>query len=115
MRTVLTLALVAGCIAAPAAARDRTGYQAIAAGDYQSAEKTLLAERRIFPSRPELMINLATVYARTGRLSQAAALYRTALSTDAVEMAMPDGGVSSSHLVAQRGLDSLTPVTLAVR
>lgn len=115
MRTFLTLALVAGCLASPAAARDRTGYQAIAAGDYQAAEKTLLAERRIFPSRPELMINLATVYARTDRLSEAAALYRTALASDAVEMAMPDGDVTSSHAVAQRGLDSLAPITLAVR
>jgi Tfp pilus assembly protein PilF len=102
-------------LATPALARDRTGYQAIAAGDYASAEKTLVAERRIFPGRPELMINLATVYARTGRVSEAASLYRAALASDSVEMAMPDGDVNSSHAVAQRGLDSLAPITLATR
>lgn len=114
MRVMLMLG-VAISLATPALARDRTGYQAIAAGNYQAAEKTLLAERRIFPSRPELMINLATVYARTGRVSEAASLYRAAAATDPVEMAMPDGGVASSRDVAQRGLDSLAPVTLAVR
>ena len=114
MRTVLVLGLAAS-LAGPALARDRTGYQAISAGDYDAAEKTLVAERRIFPGRPELMINLATVYARTGRVSEAASLYRAALTTDPIEMAMPDGGVASSRDVAQRGLDSLAPVTLAVR
>ncbi len=114
MRIVLALALAIGTVGSAHAA-DRTGYQAISAGDYASAEKALLAERRVFPRRPELMINLATVYARTGRLSQAAALYRAALDEDQVEMLLPSDSVESSHVVAQRGLDSLGPVTLAVR
>ncbi len=115
MRTMMMFALVAGIAAAPALAADRTGYQAIAAGDYATAEKTLINELRIFPNRPELMINLGTVYARTGRVSEAASLYRAALAVDPVAMDMPDGAVTSSHTVAKRGLDSLAPVTLAVR
>lgn len=115
MRTMIMFALAAGTLATPALAGDRTGYQAIAAGDYATAEKTLLNERRIFPNRPELMINLGTVYARTGRVSEAASLYRAALASEPVEMALPDGGVASSHVVAQRGLNSLAPVALAVR
>ncbi|MFL0413909.1 tetratricopeptide repeat protein [uncultured Sphingomonas sp.] len=115
MRVIL-LALCGAAIAAtPAAASDRTGYQAISAGDYQAAEATLVAERRIFPRRPELMINLATVYARTGRIGEAASLYRAALNASDVEMAMPNGEVESSREVAQRGLDRLGGVTLAGR
>lgn len=115
MRTMILASLVAAALASPALASDRTGYQAIAVGDYRTAEKTLTAERRIFPSRPELMINLATVYARTGRTSEAASLYRAALAADDIEMAMPNGDVSSSRAVAQRGLDRLGSVTLATR
>lgn len=114
MRFVYVLAL-ASCLATPALARDRTGFKAIEARDYDAAERVLLNERRIFPGRPELMINLGTVYARTGRVSEAAILYRAALASDAVEMALPDGGIETSHDVARRGLRSLAPTTLAVR
>ncbi|MCC2978702.1 MULTISPECIES: tetratricopeptide repeat protein [unclassified Sphingomonas] len=114
MRTMLFLALAAG-LATPSLASDRTGFLAISAGDYQKAEERLVVERRIFPRRPELMINLATVYARTGRLAEAANLYRSALNTAPVEMVLPDGGVASSRTVAQRGLDSLGGVSLARR
>jgi Flp pilus assembly protein TadD len=114
MRVALFVSLAVAA-ASPALASDRTGYQAIAAGDYQKAEETLVQERRIFPRRPELMINLATVYARTGRTSEAANLYRTALQVDPVDMAMPNGMVTSSHDVARRGLNRLGTTTLAVR
>lgn len=114
MRNMIVLCFAAG-LATPALADDRTGYRAIAAGDYQKAEATLLVERRIFPRRPELMINLATVYARTGRVAEAATLYRAALRAEPVEMVLPDGMVSSSQEVARRGLDSLGRTTLAVR
>ncbi len=112
---IMLIAALAASVAAPAYAADRTGYQAISAGDYLSAEQALVAERRIFPRRPELMINLATVYARTGRVSQAASMYRAALTEEPVEMLLPRDQVASSHDVAQRGLDSLGAVTLAGR
>lgn len=115
MRSIVIASLVAATLATPALASDRTGYQAISAGDYQSAEQTLTAERRIFPRRPELMINLATVYARTGRSTEAASLYRAALGAEEVEMAMPNGEVASSRTVAQRGLDRLGGVAVATR
>ena len=115
MRRIIIASLVAAVSGTPALSADRTGFHAITAGDYTAAEQTLVAERRIFPRRPELMINLATVYARTGRESQAAALYRAALQADDVDMAMPNGDVVSSRAVAQRGLDRLGGVTLATR
>jgi Flp pilus assembly protein TadD len=112
---MIIASLLVGVSATPALPADRTGFHAITAGDYSAAEQTLITERRIFPRRPELMINLAAVYARTERSSEAAALYHAALLADDVEMAMPNGDVASSRSVARRGLDRLGGVALATR
>lgn len=118
-RTIATvligMGLTAPMLTAPALAADRTGYQAIAAGDFVTATKRIEAERRIFPERPELMLNLAAAYMRTGRTADARALYRTVLARPAVAMDMPDGAVLSSHEVATRGLSRLPATTLATR
>lgn len=114
-KMALAVTIASAAVAVPAIAADRAAYQAIAAGDYATAEQALTTERRIFPRRPELMINLAAVYARTGRSTEAASLYRAALTADDVEMVMPDGAVASSRAVAQRGLDRLGGVALAGR
>lgn len=115
MRGASFLLGVATVAAVPAAASDRTGYQAIAAGDFATAERTLVAERRIFPSRPELMLNLAAVYAKTGRATEATTLYREALSAEPVLMDLPNGKTISSHAVAERGLARLSPTMVATR
>ena len=99
-----TLALIAAVTATPALARDTTGFHAIAAGDLGAAEQTLKAERRIYPQRPELMLNLAFVYARTGRVAEASALYRAVLSRDEVMLETPAGAEASSHAIATAGL-----------
>jgi thioredoxin-like negative regulator of GroEL len=114
MNRIVTAVLAGACLTAPALAADRTGYQAIAAGDFTTAAKRLEAERRIFPDRPELMLNLAAAYAQTGRTADARALYRGVLDRPAVAMDMPNGAVLSSHDVATRGLSRLT-TTLATR
>ncbi len=85
-------------------ATDRTGYTAIAAGDLSTAEQRIVAERKIFPQRPELMLNLASVYHRTGRESEARALYAAVLDRPAVAMDLPSGAVVSSHDLAGRAL-----------
>ena len=114
--TVILIGLATVAVsAAPAAARDRTGYHAIAAGDLTTAERTLTAERRIFPSRPELMLNLAAVYARTGRAAEAGSLYQTALASDPVLMELPNGTTQSSHDIARRGLAMLRAAVIANR
>ncbi|MBW6525949.1 tetratricopeptide repeat protein [Sphingomonas sp. RHCKR7] len=110
-----TIALALTTIAAaPAAAKDRVGYQAISSGSLAQAEQTIDAERVIFPNRPELMLNLAAVYARTGRASQARSLYSRVLDQAPVTMDLADGSVQSSHLLAQRGLSRLQ-ATMASR
>lgn len=114
MRVIVAAMLAGACLTTPALAADRTGYQAIAAGDFTTAAKRIEAERRIFPERPELMLNLAVAYAQTGRVADARALYRNVLAEPAVAMDMPDGAVLSSHDVATRGLSRLT-TTIATR
>lgn len=102
-------------LAAPATARDRTGFQAIAAGDFATAERTIEAERRIFPDRPELMLNLARVYRATGRPEQARALYGAVLDRPAVMMDLPNGDVASSHALANNALGAMAPAQIAGR
>lgn len=120
MRNLATAAFVAILVASPALAgsgtrSDRTGYQAIAAGDMALAERKLIAERRIFPQRPELMLNLATVYARTGRPAEARALYDATLSAPAVDLEIADGHVATSHEVARAGQAMLGRGQIAAR
>ena len=111
---VLVMGAVAALVAVPAMAQVRTGYTAIAAGSLGDAERTLTRERAIYPQRPELMLNLAAVYARTDRAMQARALYADVLNGEPVAMEMRDGSVESSHLLARRGLAQLD-MTIAAR
>ena len=116
MRGHLVLAAMAMAtmtIAAPLHAKDRTGYRAIAAGDFAAAERTLVAERRIFPNRPELMLNLAAVYSRTGRVAEASALYAQVLARPATMLDLPSGHEVSSHSLATTALASL-PSNVAI-
>lgn len=113
--TILMAALASPALAGSAVARDRTGYQAIAAGDLASAERSLIAERRIFPQRPELMLNLAAVYARTGKIAEARALYDAALNVPAVELDVAGGKVATSHDVARVGQAMLNDGQIALR
>ena len=100
-------AVIAATVAMPASAQERTGYLAIAAGDLSGAQATLERERAMFPQRPELMVNLAAVYARTGRAAEARALYADVLSRDSVALELGNGDSVSSHDVARRGLARL--------
>ncbi|GGB16428.1 hypothetical protein GCM10011380_02390 [Sphingomonas metalli] len=113
----MMVAVAAVAMAMPAAGfaqGDRTGYQAIAQGDLSQAEATLTAERRIYPRRPELMLNLAAVYGRTGRADAARQLYRAVLDQPDVAMLMPSGASVSAHAIAQHAL-TLSPDRLATR
>lgn len=99
-----TLGAATPALAAQSNGVDRTGYTAIVSGDLDMAERRLVAERRIFPERPELMLNLASVYHRTGRESAARALYAAVLDRPSVAMDLPSGAVVSSHDLATQAL-----------
>lgn len=111
--TAAAAALVA--TAAPVHAKDRNGYRAIASQDYVKAERRLLAERRIYPNKPELLINLASVYRRTGRLAEARVLYAAVLEQDAVTLDLPNGEGASSHALARLGLEAVSATNFAAR
>lgn len=111
MRAILAgLALFAPlALAAPALAQDgdRVAGTAIEQGDFVGAEKVLLQELRIHPGRPELLLNLATVYAKTGRQAEAKTLYRQVLAQSDVLMDLSADRVAGSHAVAVAGLSRL--------
>lgn len=112
MRAILTgLALFAplALAAAPAQAQDgdRVASTEIAKGDFSGAERVLVQELRIHPGRPELLLNLAAVYARTGRQADARTLYRQVLSQDNVLMDLSADRTAGSHAVAVAGLRQL--------
>ena len=91
-------------------AADRNGAAAIAVGDYAKAERTLAAERRIFPRRPESMLNLAAVYRQTGRPAKARVLYPDLLAREDVAVDMLNQRTMSAHAVAEASLARLTQV-----
>ena len=114
MRIVAVLAL--GLAASvPAFAAERTGFQAIAAGNFPMAERQINAAMRAAPERPELMLNLAAVYLQTGRSAEARRLYVAVMEQPAVAMDMPSGAVVSSHDIAARGMQRLPDLAVAAR
>ena len=116
MRYALSaLVLVASALPIAAAAQERTGYTQIATGNYVQAEQTLTAERRIFPQKPELMLNLAAVYQRTDRATEARALYAAVLAQANVLMDVSAERTAWSHDLAQTGLRRIGGMQMSAR
>lgn len=120
MRVVLASIVLAAPLALIPAAQaqvreDPYAKVAIQAGDYATAERHLLAEQKIFPAKPEVLLNLAAVYSKTGRHAEARAIYNRVLTLDPVAMDVADGQVAPSHLVANRGLRLLDGARQASR
>ncbi len=119
MRFVATLALAITAVSAvPAVAQERAvrlAHDAIGNGDFASAERRLIAEQRIYPNNSEVMLNLAAVYAGTGRQAQAASLYRQVLAQRDVLMDLDAERSQSAHAIAQTGLERLDIQMTAAR
>lgn len=100
-------------VALPASAQegDNTATTAIATGAYARAEDQLVRELRVHPNRPELMLNLAAVYARTNRAADARVLYQRVLDQDDVLMDLPSDRTAGSHAIARAGLRRLDTAT----
>jgi Tfp pilus assembly protein PilF len=131
MRRIIIATLAIAAFAAPAVANGpraavmnatgggsdvprATGYEQIAAGRMHDAETMLSKQMEMHPGAPELSLNLAAVYVRTGRAARAEPLYRDVLRRPVVLMDMPSGRIASSHDVANRGL-STAAIDLASR
>lgn len=111
-------ALAAAGIASGAGAADFTqadhnGAPEIARGDFAKAERVLIASRQVSPRDPELMLNLAMVYAKSGRADAARIMYRQVQAQPDEEMLMSGGNAVSSHALASAGLLALDRVRLA--
>ncbi|MCW4463307.1 tetratricopeptide repeat protein [Sphingomonas sp. BT-65] len=120
MRVVLASIVLAAPLALMPAAQaqvreDRNATTEIQTGDYELAERKLLAEQRVFPAKPEVLLNLAAIYTKTGRHAEARAIYNRVLALDPVAMDVADGQVVASHLVAARGLRILDSARQASR
>lgn len=96
--------LVAAAVASPGLAAQEYGYQQIADGKLLAAESQLEAARVAEPDEPSVMINLAAIYARTGRAEQAKAMYAKVLASENVQLEMGDHRPAWSHALARRGL-----------
>jgi len=117
MRTAFILLAAAPFAAAvPAQAQDSAvASTAIEQGAYDEAEAKLLSELRIHPKRPELLLNLAAVYAKTGRTAEARALYDRVLAQDEVLMDLASRRTVGSHAVAHTGLRKLQALQFTAR
>ncbi|MCP3732261.1 tetratricopeptide repeat protein [Sphingomonas sp. MG17] len=116
---IASLVLAAPLALIPAAQAERVegpyAHATIQRGDYAAAERKLLAEARVFPNKPEILLNLAAIYAKTGRVSEARALYNRVLALQPVAMDVVDGQIAPSHLIAGRGIRQLDAAQMAAR
>jgi len=80
-----------------------SGYDQIRSGRLDRAEKLLSQQIASHPDAPEVALNLAAVYVKTGRTNMAQTLYQRVLAMPEMAMDMPSGAVASSHAVARNG------------
>lgn len=112
MRIVLASVVLAAPLALIPVAQGQVregpyAHVAIQSGDFALAERRLLAEQKVFPAKPEILLNLAALYTKTGRHAEARAIYNRVLTLDPVAMNVTSGEVAPSHLIAGRGLSIL--------
>ncbi|WP_182912001.1 tetratricopeptide repeat protein [Sphingomonas cavernae] len=84
---------------------NRYGFDQIAAKDLKAAETRLDAQRAKEPNEPSVLLNLAYVYKKTGRATEAVTLYNEVLAQPDVLMALGDGRPASSHAIALKAMD----------
>lgn len=94
---------------------DPVASAAIFDGNFSKAEAQLNSRLRLDPDQPELLLNLAAVYAQTGRTSQARALYLLVLQQRDFEMDLSADRVSTSHAIANKGLQHIRALQLSAR
>ena len=116
---IASIVLATSPVLTPVAQAERVegpyAHVTIQRGDYAVAERKLLAEARVFPDRPEILLNLAAIYTRTGRHSEARELYNHVLALQPVAMDVADGQIAPSHVIATRGIRQIEAQAMAAR
>ena len=87
-----------------AVAEEGVALDALRGHDWVVAEQQLLAGLEKNPSDVYSQLNLAWVYAQTGRKAEAAAIYRDVLKRDGDRFASTPRAGTSVTLLAERGL-----------
>ncbi len=107
----MTKIFIAGAVAAliPAAAFAQSsgsdpapGASALMQANFATAEREIRASAAQDTAASN--INLAIIYAQTGRTAQAEELFRKVAMMDDVTVVIADGSSASSHEIAKRGL-----------
>lgn len=117
LAAALALAACAGSVEAPLAEagypRGSLAVAAIDRGDYRHAER-MLERSPLAESHPARLMNLGTVYARTGRSDLARETWQRVLRSDREAMvATADGRYVSTRQLAREALASVEVVTAA--
>ena len=118
MRIGLAILAAAPLVVAalPAQAQDRAvASTEISAGAYDQAEAKLQSQLRAHPDLPELLLNMAAVYAQTGRIAEARTLYARVLDQKEVLMDLSADRTLGSHAVARTGLRRIEAVQFSAR
>ena len=120
----LALYLAASLLAVPAAAQPAgemdyapgsLGYDALIRGDLAKAEIQLRSDRTVDANDPARLLNLGQVLARTGRIAEAADVFRRAKAMEDGELVLADGSAISSREAARRALRSLPEARFSSR
>lgn len=115
VRALIVTGLLAMPVLAQAAGDDNNGYTQIMQGKLAAAEAMLVQQRRMFPGDADLTLNLAAIYANTGRVTQARALYTDVLRQPDQSMKMAHQRTASSHAIATIGLKRISATELTAR
>lgn len=91
-----------------ASANSFNGARAIAGGDLRAAEREIVAQRALYPDQVDLMVNLATVYLRTGRVAEARRVWTAVAAQPDEEVLLNGGAPAWSHQLADRALRTLS-------
>ena len=90
-----------------AAAEEGVAFDALRSHDWVVAEQQLSAALEKNPSDVFSQLNLAWVYAQTGRKAEAAVIYRNVLKRDGDRFASTPRAGTSVAMLAERGLSLL--------
>ncbi len=106
---IVSIALAAAMLIPLTARAADLGYEAIKNHDWSTAEQQLKAGLQQEPGNMSAQLNLAWVYAQTGRKDEAAALYRDILRRDQDRVATlsRNNNGPSMEAMARRGLAML--------
>ena len=116
MRTVYGAVVMAALLGAagPAGAQAFNGAAKIMAGDYAAAERDIVARRALAPDDVDLLLNLAAVYAGTGRTAKARAAYAHVAAMPDEDVVLRDGSTIGSRALAAKAMARM-PAGLASR